>query len=182
MLQPERIREVPKHEVPSGKPKKKIAGTLVAAGATAVISIYSIGYLNTTTPGDSAQAATVVPTTAPAVSSGLRQGAPSASAAPGGAQTQAQAQYQYRDGTYVGSGSSRHGGMQVTVVISGGKITSAAVTSCNTRYPCSDVTPLVNAVVSQQSVPVNHVSGATDSSNAYKQAVSSALAQARSLA
>jgi uncharacterized protein with FMN-binding domain len=69
--------------------------------------------------------------------------------------------------------------MQVTVVVSGGKITSAAITSCQTRYPCSDVDSLVKAVVSQQTVPANHVSGATDSSTAYKQAVNAALAQAR---
>ena len=85
----------------------------------------------------------------------------------------------YRDGTYTGTGNSRHGGMQVTVVIKGGKITSANVTSCGTRYPCSDVDPLIGAAISRQSVPVNHVSGSTDSSQAYRQALTSALKQAK---
>jgi uncharacterized protein with FMN-binding domain len=85
----------------------------------------------------------------------------------------------YKDGTYVAVGGSRHGSIEVTVVIQNGKIVSAAVSNCGTRYPCSDVAPLVKSVVSQQAVPVNHVSGATDSSGAYNTAVSKALAQAK---
>ncbi|MDP9238506.1 MAG: FMN-binding protein [Chloroflexota bacterium] len=85
----------------------------------------------------------------------------------------------YNDGSYIGNGNSRHGGMQVTVVIKGGRITSANVTSCGTRYPCSDVDALIRAAVSKQSVPANHVSGATDSSQAYRQALTSALKQAK---
>jgi uncharacterized protein with FMN-binding domain len=53
------------------------------------------------------------------------------------------------------------------------------VTSCGTRYPCSDVNPLVRAAVSKQSVPVNYVSGSTESSKAYKQALTNALTQAK---
>ena len=49
--------------------------------------------------------------------------------------------------------------MQVKVVIKDGKITSANVTSCGTRYPCSDVNPLIKAAISKQSVPTSHVSG-----------------------
>jgi uncharacterized protein with FMN-binding domain len=84
----------------------------------------------------------------------------------------------YRDGTFTGAGSSRHGSIQVRVVVSGGMIISADVTGCGTRYPCSKVTPLVSQVVARQSAPVNYVSGATDSSTAYIQAIKSALAQA----
>jgi uncharacterized protein with FMN-binding domain len=124
----------------------------------------------------SGQAATAPPasspTTAPATAT--PSPAPSATSSP----TQAAASG-YRDGTYTGTGSSRHGGMQVTVVIKNGKIVSAAVSQCGTRYPCSDVDPLVRSVVSQQAAPVNHVSGATDSSRAYTTAVKAALAQAK---
>jgi uncharacterized protein with FMN-binding domain len=85
---------------------------------------------------------------------------------------------QYRDGTYVGQGFSRHGGIEATVVIAGGKIASADISNCSTRYPCSDVDPLIPEVVSRQAAPVHHISGATDSSNAYHDAVIKALAQA----
>ena len=84
----------------------------------------------------------------------------------------------YRDGTYAGSGNSRHGGVTVRLVVSGGKITSAAITSCQTRYPCSQISSLQGQVLSRQSAKIDHVSGATDSSNAYRQAVTAALAQA----
>jgi len=84
----------------------------------------------------------------------------------------------YRDGTYVGMGYSRHGNIQATVVVKGGKIVSADVTRCLTRYPCRLVEPLVQQVVEQQNVQVDLVSGATDSSDAYAQAVQTALANA----
>lgn len=63
-------------------------------------------------------------------------------------------------------------------MISGGKITSASVTGCGTRYPCSKVNLLVNEVLSTQAIPTHYVSGATDSSMAYRGAVQQALSQA----
>ncbi len=97
--------------------------------------------------------------------------------AAGGRQAQASG---LRDGSYTGVGNSRHGGMEVTVVVKGGKLVSANVTGCGTRYPCSKVNPLVSEVVNRQGPPVDYVSGATDSSMAYIQAVRSALGQASS--
>lgn len=91
---------------------------------------------------------------------------------------QAPAQGAFRDGTYTGSGNSRHGGIGVTVVVAGGKITSAQITNCQTRYPCSKISALPGQVVARQTAQVNYVSGATDSSTAYRQAVANALAQA----
>ncbi|HEY8766686.1 MAG TPA: FMN-binding protein [Dehalococcoidia bacterium] len=84
----------------------------------------------------------------------------------------------YRDGTFVATGTSRHGDIQATVVIQNGKIISANVSACGTRYPCSDVNALVREVASRQSAPVDHVSGATDSSRAYTGAIQNALAKA----
>ena len=95
----------------------------------------------------------------------------------GRGQAQSQASI-YRDGTYVGMGTSRHGTIQATVVIKDGKISSASISRCMTRYPCSYVDRLVNEVVASQAVPVDHVSRATDSSNAFKQAVAQAIAEA----
>jgi uncharacterized protein with FMN-binding domain len=84
-----------------------------------------------------------------------------------------------RDGSYVGTGRSRHGSIQATVVVQGGKIMSAQITQCGTRYPCSRIAQLPGQVVARQSAAVDVVTGATDSSVAYKQAVTAALAQAR---
>lgn len=86
---------------------------------------------------------------------------------------------QYKDGTYVGTGSSRHGSIEATVVIKGGAIVSASITRCGTRYPCSKISSLPPQVVAGQSSSFDLVSGATDSSRAYQGAVMSALATAR---
>lgn len=85
----------------------------------------------------------------------------------------------FRDGTYNGTGTSRHGSIGVAVTIAGGKITSAEITDCGTRYPCSRIAALPGQVVARQSAAVDLVSGATDSTNAYRAAVNAALAQAR---
>jgi uncharacterized protein with FMN-binding domain len=92
--------------------------------------------------------------------------------------SQTAAASQHRDGTFVATGTSRHGDIQATVVIQNGQITSANVSACGTRYPCSDVNALVREAVSRQSAPVDHVSGATDSSKAYTGAIQNALAKA----
>jgi len=84
----------------------------------------------------------------------------------------------FRDGTYVGQGFSRHGGIEATVIVAGGKIVSADITNCSTRYPCSDVDPLPPEVITRQAAPIHHISGATDSSIAYRDAVIKALSLA----
>ncbi len=83
----------------------------------------------------------------------------------------------YRDGSYVGLGRSRHGDIEVTVVVQGGKITAAKVSQCLTRYPCSMISALPGQVVARQSAKVDFVSGATDSSTAFREAVANALAK-----
>src|SRR5213078_1571748 len=95
------------------------------------------------------------------------------------AQSGAQSSATLRDGTYVGTGWSRHGSIQATVVVQGGRVVSANITGCGTRYPCSDIAMLPGQVVARQSAGVDFVSGATDSSIAYRAAVAAALAKAR---
>lgn len=96
--------------------------------------------------------------------------------APTGVPAQA-ATGKYKDGSYVGLGRSRHGNIEATVVVQGGKIVSAKISQCLTRYPCSMIAGLPGEVVAQQSAAVDFVSGATDSSTAFQQAVANALAQ-----
>lgn len=84
----------------------------------------------------------------------------------------------YRDGSYSGMGENRHGDVQVTVVISGGRIASAAIADCGMQYPCSRIAMLPGEVLSRQSINVDLVSGATMSSTAYQDAVLQALAKA----
>jgi len=85
----------------------------------------------------------------------------------------------YRDGTYDGWGTSRHGNLQVAVVIQDGRIASAAIVQCLTRYPCSWIAQLPGQIDNRQSPTVDYVSGATQSVNAYYGAVVEALAKAK---
>jgi uncharacterized protein with FMN-binding domain len=88
-------------------------------------------------------------------------------------------QTQYKDGTYYGWGTSRHGDIQAAVVIENGRIASARIAQCLTRYSCSWIDHLQGQVVSRQSPEVDYVSGATQSTNAFYYAVVEALAKAR---
>jgi uncharacterized protein with FMN-binding domain len=112
--------------------------------------------------------------TAPPTATSVPTAAPAATSIP----TAASAQAGLKDGSYVGTGFSRHGDIEATVVIAEGKIVSANVTGCGTRYPCSRVNSLIREVVAKQAPPVDIVSGATDSSYAYVDAVTQALTQA----
>jgi uncharacterized protein with FMN-binding domain len=85
----------------------------------------------------------------------------------------------YKDGTYEGWGTSRHGDIGVSVVIQDGRIASAVIAQCRTRYPCSWISQLPGQVVSRQSPNVDYVSGATQSVNAYFTAVVEALSRAK---
>jgi uncharacterized protein with FMN-binding domain len=84
-----------------------------------------------------------------------------------------------KDGTYYGWGTSRHGDIQAAIVIKDGRITSASIAQCLTRYSCSWIAPLVPQVVQRQSAEVDYVSGATQSSNALYYAVLEALSKAK---
>lgn len=144
----------------------------------------------TTTPTGTATARPAVPTATSNTSTGVQAATPTK--APTSAPTpvptavktatpvptQVVSNGTYRDGTYSGSGTSRHGGIDVTVVVNGGRIVSAEISRCSTRYPCSYIEELPGDVVTNQKVTARYISGATDSSRAYAQAVSAALAKA----
>jgi uncharacterized protein with FMN-binding domain len=114
---------------------------------------------------------------------------PAAAPAPPAAAPAVQPRNQYKDGTYLGWGTSRHGDIQASVEIASGRITSAAIVQCLTRYSCSWISPktpgtgspefdLPGQVVTRQSAKVDYVSGATESSDAFYQAISQALSKA----
>lgn len=175
-----------------GRSSRMKAG-LVGLSSAAIVSVYAAGYLNTradesanlvaasastasAVPSATATATVAAPTQAGSKATTTTQPQARATATPSPATT---ASGTYKDGTYVGVGTSRHGSIQATVVVEAGKIVSAEITGCNTKYPCSKVASLPGQVVAKQSSTVNVISGATDSSRAYMGAVSAALAQAK---
>jgi uncharacterized protein with FMN-binding domain len=85
----------------------------------------------------------------------------------------------WRDGTYTGWGNSRHGSIQASVVIESGRIASATIAQCLTRYSCSVIDKLPPEVPQRQSPEVDYVSGATQSADAFYYAVVEALSKAK---
>ena len=89
------------------------------------------------------------------------------------------AKAQYKDGTYFGWGTSRHGDIQAQVIIEGGRIASATIAQCLTRCSCSVIAKLPPQVAERQSPETDYVSGATQSTNAFYYAVVEALSKAK---
>jgi uncharacterized protein with FMN-binding domain len=85
----------------------------------------------------------------------------------------------WRDGTYTGLGDSPHGDIEARVVIRDGRIVEAGIVTCDTRYPCSVIDPLIHQPVERQSPDVDYMSHATESSDAYYYALVAALENAR---
>lgn len=81
----------------------------------------------------------------------------------------------WRDGTYTGLGDSPHGDIEARVVIKDGRIIEAGIVTCDTRYPCSVIDPLIHQPVERQSADVDYMSRATESSDAYYNALVAAL-------
>jgi len=81
----------------------------------------------------------------------------------------------FKDGTYKGWGYSRHGDIEAAVVIQDGRVVSAEITQCLTRYSCSVIDTLPPQVLSRQNAFVDLISGATESANAYSNAIFRAL-------
>ncbi len=93
---------------------------------------------------------------------------------------------QYIDGTYNGvSADSYYGNVQVAAVIKGGKLADVQVLDYPHDRPTSirinqDAMPqLRSEAIKIQSAQVHIVSGATDSSGAFRQSLASALDQAK---
>lgn len=86
---------------------------------------------------------------------------------------------QYKDGTYSGWGTSRHGQIEAVLEVKNGRIVSASIAECLTRYSCSWISMLPPQVVERQSAEVDYVSGATQSANAFYFAVVDALSKAK---
>jgi uncharacterized protein with FMN-binding domain len=85
----------------------------------------------------------------------------------------------YKDGTYLGWGTSRHGDIQAQVVIEDGRIKAATIAQCLTRYSCNVISNLPPQVAQRQSPETDFVSGATQSTNAFYFAVVEALSKAK---
>src|SRR6266567_3088724 len=165
---------------------RKMTRRLVALSASAIATIYAAGFaLTRTADAGLAVAASDPPATATAaVSPQSTLGATpvvgaSAPTATSNATSTATATSTYKDGTYSGQGTSRRGGVNVSVTVQGGSITNVQITSVSTQYPVSRIASLPSAVIKQQSANVNVISGATYSSQAFNQAVQQALSLAQ---
>jgi uncharacterized protein with FMN-binding domain len=125
-------------------------------------------------------------TSAPSSSSTTNPPAETA-ARPAVAPPAAPAKSAYKDGVYLGWGSCRHGDIEASVTIQDGKIALVAISQCLTRYSCGWIAPkipgaglpdLPSQVVERQGPKVDYVSGATESSYAFADAVVAALSKA----
>ena len=92
----------------------------------------------------------------------------------------APAQPTWKDGTYLGWGSARHGSIQASVEVTGGHIASAKIEQCAMRYSCNVIERLIPQVA-QRGNPekIDYISGATESSNVFYWALIDALSKAK---
>jgi uncharacterized protein with FMN-binding domain len=93
---------------------------------------------------------------------------------------------QYKDGTYTGSvADAFYGNLQAAVTINGGMITDVTFPQYPTGEESGHVSrfalpALKQEAIAAQNANVNIVSGATQDSEAFRQSLASALAQAKS--
>lgn len=64
-------------------------------------------------------------------------------------------------------------------MVKSGRIASAIISQCRTRYSCSVIGQLPREVTQRQSPDVDYVSGATQSADAFYEAVVAALNKAK---
>ena len=129
-----------------------------------------------TNPGSSSQPSTTATVPATSGTTGTSGTTP----------TGGTASSQYKDGTYTGSvDNAQWGYIQVEAIIQGGKITDVKFLQYpNDRNRSIDINnyadpQLTSEAIQAQSANVNVVTGATDSSEAFIQSLTDALAQAK---
>jgi uncharacterized protein with FMN-binding domain len=172
------------------RPVRKIANSLVTASGAAVLAVYTAGYVRTESASDqfvrrvAERRVASVSARVASVRDGLDAkvtvippGALPAPERPAGVAPAAPKVW--KDGRYTGWGFSRHGNIEATVTIEGGRITSAVISQCRTRYSCAVIDTLPPEVAQRQSPDVDYVSGATQSADAFYEAVVAALDKAR---
>ncbi|HWE53503.1 MAG TPA: hypothetical protein VG273_27175 [Bryobacteraceae bacterium] len=187
---------LPVSDLATGKEEPKLMAKVIPPAAKKAEAAESAAAPAATTPAPAVAAtSSKQPAAVPAASTAVTP-APVAAAAPAAtqqstqqsAQTAAQAAYKaiidaalppWKDGTYEGWGTCRHGDLAVKVVVEAGKISSAFVSQCLTRYSCDIIDKLPPQVVQKQSPEVTYVSGATQSTDAYYWAVVVALGKAK---
>jgi fumarate reductase flavoprotein subunit len=86
----------------------------------------------------------------------------------------------WKDGTYTGEGQGHNGPVKVNVEVSGGKIKTVTITDHTETAGIADaaIERVPKAIIEKQSTQVDAVSGATYTSKAIMDAVTSALASA----
>ncbi|WP_353269093.1 FMN-binding protein [Gemmatimonas sp.] len=144
------------------------AASVTLAGAPSVIGATST----------SIATIAVTPAPAPVVATPTVATASAPAPSPAPAAVDSSKKVKWKDGTFTGWGTSRHGDIEATVIIEGGKITAAAISRCLTRYSCSWIAHLQPQVAQRQSPEIDNVSGATDSTNAFYYAIVEALKHA----
>ena len=166
----------------------------MSASSAAVLAVYFAGYLRTRSASEQFTAqvaerrvAHVAPRRVNSVTEGLRWDRLNASrqaeptpAAPTEA-TPVVPAHSWKDGSYTGWGFSRHGNIEARVVIEHGRIASAVISQCRTRYSCGVIDTLPPEVAQRQSPNVDFVSGATQSADAFYEGVAAALAKAKGI-
>jgi len=170
----------------------RISGGLVTASGAAVLAVYLTGYIRTQNGANrfasqvaERRVAAVASRRVSSVQDGLRarstrfpEGVLPAPEISGDAAPPATPQ-QWKDGTYTGWGFSPHGDIEAAVIITGGRIASAIISQCRTRYSCAVIDMLPSQVAWRQSPDVDYVSGATQSADAFYEAVVAALSKAK---
>ena len=156
-------------EVPTGAPPVTVPEPVAVVTAPSPLPA----------PSALAVAPAATPSAPPPPASPAAPADPAPAAPPPAAPAATKGAVSYKDGVYLGRGTSRHGDIEAMVEISGGRITNTVISQCLTRYSCSWIAILVPQVVERQSAEVDYVSGATVSSDAFYYAVMQALAQAK---
>jgi uncharacterized protein with FMN-binding domain len=140
--------------------RQRIGNDLLALGSCVVLTVYAAGYIRTQRSASLLDTGRVI---TPPIAARTNDTPPS----------------QWKDGVYSGWGTSRHGDIQASVEIRDGRVTSAQIAQCLTRYSCAWIADLPPQVVARQDARVDVVSGATQSSDAFSAAVADALRKAK---
>ena len=169
---------------------KRVGGGLVSACAAAIFAVYLTGYGRTRTAANhfarevaERRVAGMARRRVRSVEEGLRwttsEHAQLAPVHPEGSGTLSAPKEAWRNGTYSAWGFSPHGDIEATVRIAAGRIESAVISQCRTRYSCGVIEMLPPQVALRQSADVDYVSGATQSADAFYEAVLAALQKAK---